>query len=340
MSKRGATAFIGTLVFILGRPASAQQVHRLEASPKTVTFGAFDPTIPPVLRVKSGDIVELHTFIANGYPRLLAAGLRPDQLEPGLRELDDALRPAKGEGPHFLSGPVFVEGAGPGDVLQVDILEARLATDYAFNGFRQDGGALPGEFDHDRGKIIWLDRERMTAAFAPAITIPLAPFFGTIGVAPAAGRVGSHAPGDFGGNLDNPDLIAGTTLFLPIQVAGALVSVGDGHAGQGDGEVDGAALETSLDGRFRFTVRKDQHFSTPRAETPSAFITMGLHADLREAVKIAVREMIAFLVEARHLSRDDAYMLASVAGDVVVTQVVDGTTGVHLRVPKALWSGQ
>jgi acetamidase/formamidase len=339
MSQRGA-ALLAAALALFGRSAFAQQVHRLEASPKTVTFGAFDPAIPPVLRVKSGDIVELHTFIANGYPRLLAAGLRPDQLEPGLQALDDALRPTKGEGPHFLSGPVLVEGAAPGDVLQIDILEARLATDYAYNGFRQDGGALPGEFDHDRGRIIWLDRKRMIAAFAPGITIPLAPFFGTIGVAPAAGRVSSRAPGDFGGNLDNRDLVAGTTLFLPIQAAGALVSIGDGHAGQGHGEVDGAALETSLDGRFRFTVRKDLHFTTPRAETPSAFITMGLHPDLREAVKIAVREMVAFLIDTRHMSRDDAYMLASVAGDVIVTQVVDETMGVHLRVPKTLWSGQ
>ncbi|HEY2907078.1 MAG TPA: acetamidase/formamidase family protein [Vicinamibacterales bacterium] len=317
--------------------ATAQQVHRLEATPKTVTFGYYDPAAPPALRIRSGDIVDLHTFIANGYPRLKDAGLTADKIEPGLIAIDDALRPGKGEGAHFLTGPVFVENAAPGDMLQIDILNIRLSSEYAFNGFRRDSGALPGEFDHDAGKLIWLDRQHMTAKFAPGVVLPLAPFFGSIGVAPATGRVSSRAPGLFGGNLDNRDLVAGSTLFLPVQVAGALVSIGDGHAGQGQGEVDGAALETSLDGRFRFTVRKDLHGKAPRAETATDYISMGLDENLGEAAKMAVREMIAFLVDVKHLSHDDAYMLCSVAGNLVVTQVVDGTVGAHMQLPKSIF---
>lgn len=317
---------------------AAQQVHRLEATPKTVTFGYYDKAVPPALRVRSGDIVELHTFIANGYPRLRDAGLAAEQTEAGLVAIDDALRPGKGDGAHFLTGPVFVDTAAPGDMLQIDILAARLAAPYAFNGFRRDGGALAGELDHDGGKLIWLDRRRMTARFGPGIELPLAPFFGSIGVAPASGRVSSRAPGLFGGNLDNRDLVAGTTLFLPVQVAGALLSIGDGHAGQGQGEVDGAALETSLDGRFRLTVRKDLHGKAPRAETPTAYISMGLDENLLDASKMAVREMVSFLADDKHLSRDDAYMLCSVAGNLVVTQVVDGTVGAHMLLPKSVFT--
>jgi acetamidase/formamidase len=317
--------------------ATAQQEHRLEATPQTATFGYYDPAVPPALRIRSGDIVDLHTFIANGYPRLEAAGLTIDKIEPGLIAIDDALRPTKGEGAHFLTGPVFVATAAPGDVLQIDILDVQLSSAYAFNGFRRDGGILANELDHDAGKLIWLDRRHMTAQFAPGIVLPLSPFFGSIGVAPATGRVSSRAPGLFGGNLDNRDLVAGSTLFLPVQVAGALVSIGDGHAGQGQGEVDGAALETSLDGRFRFTVRKDLHGKAPRAETPTAYISMGLDENLPEAAKMAVREMIEFLVDVKHLSRDDAYMLCSVAGNLVVTQVVDATVGVHMLLPKSIF---
>jgi acetamidase/formamidase len=325
------------VVHLAAGAATAQQVHRLEATPKTVTFGYYDPAVPPAIQIRSGDIVDLHTFIANGYPRLKSAGLTAAKTEPGLIAIDDALRPGKGEGAHFLTGPIFVATAEPGDMLQIDILNIRLSSDYAFNGFSAGGGALPGEFDHSAGKLIWLDRQHMTAKFAPGVVLPLAPFFGSIGVASATGRVSSRAPGLFGGNLDNRDLVAGSTLFLPVQVAGALVSIGDGHAGQGQGEVDGAALETSLDGRFRFTVRKDLHAQAPRAETATDYISMGLAENLADAAKMAVREMVAFLVDVKHLSRDDAYMLCSVAGNLVVTQVVDGTIGAHMLLPKSIF---
>ena len=179
----------------------------------------------------------------------------------------------------------------------------------------------------------------MIARFADGIEVPLRPFFGSMGVAPpeAAGRINSAPPGIHAGNLDNKELVAGTTLLIPVHVPGALFQVGDGHAGQGDGEVDITALETSLTGTLRFFVRKGARLNWPRAETPTHFIAMGIDKDLDEAMKIAVREAVDLIVAEKKLDRDDAYMLCSVAVDFRVTQVVDGTKGVHAMIPKAIF---
>ena len=165
------------------------------------------------------------------------------------------------------------------------------------------------------------------------------PFFGSMGVAPpeVRGRINSAPPGTHAGNLDNRELVAGTTLFIPVQAPGAMFEVGDGHAGQGNGEVDITALETSLEGKFQFIVHKDMHLDWPRAETPTHYIVMGLDPDLREAMKLAVRETIDFLTKEKGLSREDAYMLASIAVDYEVTQVVDGTEGIHAMIPKSIF---
>jgi acetamidase/formamidase len=188
-------------------------------------------------------------------------------------------------------------------------------------------------------RIIPLDAERKVARFAEGIEIPLRPFFGSMGVAPpeASGRVSSAPPGVHAGNLDNKELVAGTTLLIPVHVPGALFQVGDGHAGQGDGEVDITALETSLTGTLRFFVRKRVNLKWPRAETPTHFIAMGLDKDLDEAMKIAVREAVDLIATEKKLDRDDAYMLCSVAVDFRVTQVVDGTKGVHAMIPKSIF---
>jgi len=233
-----------------------------------------------------------------------------------------------------------VEGAEPGDTLEVRILDIKYSIPYAYNSFRPTSGVLTAE-DFPRGatKIIPLDIKRGVAKFSERIEIPLRPFFGSMGVAPpeAAGRVSSAPPGTHAGNLDNKDLVAGTTLFIPVHIAGALFEVGDGHAGQGNGEVDITALETSLVGTFEFRVRKDLHLKAPRGETPTHFISMGLNPDLTEALKMAVREAIDFLVTEKHLSREDAYMLCSVGVDFNVTQAVDGTKGVHAMIPKNIF---
>jgi acetamidase/formamidase len=179
----------------------------------------------------------------------------------------------------------------------------------------------------------------MVANFGPGIEIPLQPFFGSMGIAPppAMGRVSSVPPGVYGGNMDNKYLVAGTTLYLPVNAEGALFEVGDGHAGQGDGEVDITAMETSLVGTFQFIVRKDLHFTWPRAETPTEYISMGMNKDLVEATKQAVRQMIEFLVDDKHLTRDDAYMLCSVGADLHITELVDSNVGAHMMIPKSIF---
>jgi acetamidase/formamidase len=319
------------------QPASKPQ-YFLKPTPKTVAWGYYDASTPPVLRVKSGDTVEIQTLITSSPKRLEGAGVPAEQVEQSLRDIYDQVKD-KGPGGHILTGPIYVEDAQPGDVLEVRIVSVRLAIPYAYNGFGPGRGFLPEDYPYPKMKIIPLDEKRMIAKFAPGIEIPLHPFFGSMGVAPpeTTGKFSSNPPWIHGGNLDNKDLVAGTTLFLPVHAAGALFEVGDGHAGQGNGEVDITALETSLVGTFQFAVRKDMHLRWPRAETPTSFITMGLHEDLNEATKAAVREMIDFLMTEKHLSRDDAYMLSSVAADLSITELVDGNKGVHMSISKAIF---
>jgi acetamidase/formamidase len=314
--------------------------HSLKATPKTVAYGYYDAKATPVLRVNSGDTVVVETLITSTPKRLEEAGVPPEQVQQSLRDIVEQVTD-KGPGGHILTGPIYVEGAEPGDVLEVKIVAAKLALPYAYNAFGPLRGYLPDDFPYAKIKIIPLDEKKMVAHFAPGIEIPLRPFFGSIGVAPpeAAGRVNSAPPWIQGGNLDNKDLVAGSTLYLPVWAKGALLEVGDGHAGQGDGEVDITALETSLVGTLQLTVRKDLHLKWPRAETPTHYITMGLNDDLNACATQAVREMIDFLVTQKHLSRDDAYMLSSVAGDLHITELVDGNKGVHMMIPKAIFRG-
>jgi acetamidase/formamidase len=320
--------------------ALAQQpnAYKLKASPKTVVWGYYSATAAPVLRVRSGDTVEMETLITNSPARLEAAGVPPGQIEPALRAIYNEVTD-KGPGGHILTGPVYIEGAAPGDTLEVRIKEIRLAIPYAYNGFRPGSGFLPDDFPYSRIKIVPLDRERMIGHFSDRIEIPLRPFFGSMGVAPpeANGRISSAPPWIHAGNLDNKELVAGTTLYIPVHAPGALFEAGDGHAAQGNGEVDITALETSLTGVFQFILRKDLHLRWPRGETPTHYITMGLHEDLREATRLAALEMIDFLVTEKHLTRDDAYMLASSAADFCITQLVDGNKGVHAMIAKAIF---
>jgi acetamidase/formamidase len=314
------------------------QTHELKASPKTVAWGFYDAAAPPVLRIKSGDTVEVHTLITNSPARLEAAGLPPEQVEQALRDIHNEVT-NKGPGGHILNGPIFIESAEPGDVLEVRIQAIRLAIPYAYNAFGPRRGFLPEDFPYSKMRIIPLDEKKMVARFAEGIEVPLRPFFGSMGVAPpeSAGRIHSSPPGIHAGNLDNKELVAGTTLFIPVHVRGALFEVGDGHAGQGNGEVDITALETSLKGTLQLVVRKDKHLRWPRAETPTHYIAMGIDTDLTEATKNAVREAIDFLMTEKKLTKDDAYMLASIAVDFDITQLVDGTKGVHAMIPKAIF---
>jgi acetamidase/formamidase len=310
----------------------------LKASPSTVVWGYYSAAAPPALRIRSGDRVRIETVSTGSPSRFEAAGVAPSDIPANFRQIYQEVKD-KGPGGHILTGPIYVDGAAPGDVLEVRILAIEMTLPFAYNGFRPRSGFLPDDFPYARIKIIPLDRKRMVARFSDSIEIPLHPFFGSMGVAPpeANGRINSGPPWIHAGNLDNKELVAGTTLYIPVHATGALFEVGDGHAGQGNGEVDITALETALTGTFEFVVRKDMRLRWPRAETPTHHIVMGIHEDLTEATKLAVRETIDFLVEQKHLTRDDAYMLASTAVDFCITELVDGNKGVHAMIPKAIF---
>lgn len=325
--------------FLLAAPLAAQQFHRLPATPRTVAYGYYSATAAPVLHVASGDTIEVETLITSRPDRLEAAGVAPADVQQSLRDIVAQVTD-RGPGGHILTGPVYVEGADSGDVLEVRILGIDLAIPYGYNGC---AGFLRSNCDSTRAtRIIPLDRGRMVARFAPGVEIPLRPFFGSMGVAPPrdSGRVSSNPPGIHAGNLDNKELVAGTTLFIPIHTAGALFEVGDGHAAQGDGEVDQTAIETSLRGRLQLIVRKDLHLSWPRAETPTHFIAMGMDRNLTRATQIAVQQAIDFVAAYRGWSKMEAYRLVSVACDVRVTELVDGNVGVHVMIPKAIVRGR
>jgi acetamidase/formamidase len=322
----------------LAGAARAQRVHTLMPSPSTVAFGYYDAAAVPVLRVQSGDEVIVGTMITSSPTRLEQVGVKPGDVQQSLRAIYDSVK-NRVPGGHILTGPIYVEGADSGDVLEVRIESIDLAIPYAYNGFGPKRGWLPEDFEYGRTKIIPLDKSKNVAHFAPNIDVPLRPFFGSIGVAPPAamGRINSAPPGLHAGNLDNKELVAGTTLYIPVWTKGALLEVGDGHAGQGNGEVDITAMETSLTGRFKLIVRKDLHLTMPRAETPTHWIAMGIDSNLVTATKQAVRQAIDFLVTTKGLTRDDAYMLTSIACDVDVTELVDGTLGVHVMIPKSIF---
>jgi acetamidase/formamidase len=320
--------------------AQAPKTHRLEASPSTVAYGYYWADAKPVLRIASGDIIDVDTLLTNSPAGLQRAGVADDRIQPSLKAIvAEVTGDRRGPGGHILTGPVYVEGAEPGDALEVKILSIDLPIDYGYNGC---SGFLPENCDRAVGiKIIQLDRKAMTAEFEPGIVIPLRPFFGSMGVAPepSAGRVSSNPPGRHAGNLDNRELVAGSSLYIPVFAPGALFEVGDGHVAQGDGEVDQTAIETSLRGRIQLTVRKGMKLMWPRAETATDFITMAADPDLTVATKTAIQEMVDFMSASRGLSKHRAYQLVSIAGHVAVTQLVDKpNVGVHVRMPKSIFT--
>lgn len=319
--------------FAMGQESN--RVHDLRASPSTTHIFFFDASLEPVLQIASGDIVRLET--ATGNPRWFEnAGVAREEIPSELYAVYDGYdSPSRGD--HTLNGPIFVEGAEPGDVLEIRILSVDVRLPIAGQGIASR--LFPGEFDDNVARVHWIDLANRTVEFAPGVVVPIAPFWGVIGVAPPPemGRVRSGAPNFFGGNMDNRDLGPGSILYLPVHNPGALLSVGDGHAAQGYGEISGSAVETSLRGEIQVFLHKDRTLEWPQAETSTHYLTMGLHPDLDDAARIAADEMINFLVETKGLDRETAILLCSVAMDMVVTQVVDGTKGIHAMIAKDLF---
>jgi len=337
MRKLGA--LLGILALTASGGAQSPKTHRLEATPDTVAYGYYWSDAKPAIRIASGDIVDVDTLLTNSPQGLARAGVPDDKIQDSLKKIvAEVTGDRRGPGGHILTGPVAVEGAEPGDVLEVKILSIDLAIDYGYNGC---SGFLPENCDRSAGiKIIPLDKKTMTATYAPGIVVPMKPFFGSMGVAPAPelGRVSSNPPSHHAGNMDNKELVAGSTLYIPVFARGALFEIGDGHVAQGDGEVDQTAIETSLRGRLQLTVRKDMKLTWPRAETATDYISMGFDADLTKATQIAIQEMVDFLAATKHLTKHQAYQVVSIAGNVAVTQLVDKpNVGVHVRMPKSVF---
>jgi acetamidase/formamidase len=339
---------------LLAPLASAQQTHTLLATSKTVVWGSYWSDAKPVLTVKSGDTVVMQTISTCGAPdrlapRLAALNIPASAIPPYLHDIyDNPPAPAdKGPGGHILTGPVAVEGAEPGDVLEVRIKKIHIDVPWSCNGAGKNG-FLFSDFPKGHSMIVPLDLKTMTGKFGPGIDVPLHPFFGSMGIAPpsGAGKWNSGPPNINAGNMDLKELVEGTTLFIPIHAKGALFEAGDGHAAQGNGEVDITALETQLTGTFQFIVHKKKDGETPltwpRAETPKSYIAMGFDEDLTQATQISIRNMITFLADQMtdhpRMSREEAYALISVACDVDVTELVDGNKGVHTMCAKSLFT--
>jgi acetamidase/formamidase len=310
--------------------------HRLNATPETIRCGTFDASHKPLIEVESGDLVVLECV--SGGPEVMPDAASGLKIPPHLAAIHASNPPRLG--PHILTGPVAVKGAMPGDTLRVDIEKIELGCDWGFCGFRPLGGTLPEDFPYKRMLHIPVDREKRIGhvPVGPGIALPLSPFFGVMGVAPPAdwGAISTKEPRVHGGNLDNKEIGEGATLFLPVHVPGALFSAGDGHGVQGDGEVCINALEMCLTGHFRLSLEKGGDLKYPRAETATHFLSMGMHEDLDEAMKRALREMIGFITSRTNLSAADAYQFCSLAVDFHVTQTVNGEKGVHGLLKKGL----
>lgn len=309
-----------------------RKVHRLDAGAKTVHWGYFDGELAPLLTVDSGETVVISTV--SGGPEVMPPP--PLKVPDALASIHAHLRQRMPG--HICTGPVAIKGAKVGQVLEVRIKAIDLRYDWGYNFSGPLTGALPDDFPERHLMHITLDRKTMTGRLPWGLELPLRPFFGVMGTAPprAWGKVSTLPPRRNGGNLDNKELVAGTTLYLPIHVDGALFSVGDGHGVQGDGEVCVTAIETGLVGTFELIVRDDMTLEWPRAETPTHLMTMAFDPDLDDCVVMALRQMVDVAAARAGITRQEAYTLCSLAADVRVTQVVNGNKGIHVMLEKAL----
>lgn len=347
-----AAAF-ATALFQFAVPLTAAPYkvdHHLPSIPANMVSGYFSADTPPVMRIKSGEIVEIDT-ISGGGGMGSGADEKPEKFFtdngisldlPVVQEILAIRREVKSSGirGHIMTGPIFIEGAAPGDTLEVRILDVKSRAPYGINSGRPGSGGIPDLVPRPYSKVIKFDLDRQIAKFSDTIEIPLRQFQGVMGIAPAAarGKLSSSPPyTDIGGNFDNKHLGKGATLYLPVQVEGALFQTGDPHAAQGNGEVSITAIESSNTVTIQFIVRKDLPIKVARAETPTHYISMGLDVELNVAMRMAITQTIDFLKEKKGLEFLDALSLASVGIDFEVTQVVDTTKGIHAMIPKSIF---
>jgi acetamidase/formamidase len=320
----------------------------LRSTPETVSWGWIAADRAPVARVKSGQVVRIDTVTHQGLNTSQdpvaffgAAGIVPGKVLADAREIYRRVRKEEGAGPHLLTGPVYVEDARPGDMLEVRVLEVAIRVPYGVNATGPGRGAVPDLLAQPAQKVIKLDLKRRVALFAKGVEVPLAPFMGIIAVAPPPPlkRVSTKPPGAFGGNLDFRHLVAGSTLYLPVFNEGALLYTGDGHACQGDGEVDGTAIEISLAPTLQLIVHKGAGtgMKWPRAEDAANHYAMGMGPSIDEALRNAIREAVEFLKGRAGLSAADAYALCSLAVDFRIGEAVNDVLMVYGVIPKRLF---
>ncbi|MGQ0750199.1 MAG: acetamidase/formamidase family protein [Betaproteobacteria bacterium] len=320
----------------------------VRSTPETVSWGWIAANRSPVLRVQSGQTVRIDTVSNQGINTrqdpvsfFAAAGIRPEEVLQDAKDIFSTVRRDEDAGAHVLTGPIYVEGARPGDMLEVRILDIAFRVPYGVNTPAPGRGVLPDLIAQPTPKIIKLDLARKVALFSGNVEAPLAPFMGIVAVAPApdAVRVSTRPPGPYGGNMDFRHLTAGATLYLPVFNDGALLYTGDGHGMQGDGEVDGSALEISLTPTLQIIAHEGagNGMKWPRAEDAAHYYTMGMDADLGQALTNAVRETVDFLQQHADLTSADAYSLASLGVDFRIGEAVNVVKMVYGMIPKKLF---
>jgi acetamidase/formamidase len=325
-------------------PVQADAV--LRSTPETVLWGYIAANLPPALTIRSGQVVVIEALSHQG----LTTAKDPEKFFaaygiPGAEVLSDAKtifaqasRP-KGASVHILTGPIYIEEAEPGDALEVRVLDIKFRVPYGVNNTGPGKGVLPGLLREPSAKLIRLDLERRVALFSSDIEIPLNPFMGIMAVSPptSLGIVSSTPPGAWGGNIDLKFCGIGSSLFLPVFNKGGQFFTGDGHAAQGDGEVDGGAIEISLKPTLQFILHKNKKMRQPRVETATDYLTTGLDVDLNVAARIALQEAVDFLQQEKGMSAADAYALASLAIDLGIGEAVDVVNLVYAKIPKSIF---
>jgi acetamidase/formamidase len=328
--------------------AMSTRIAILRSTPETVSWGWIAADRAPVARVKSGQVMRIDTVTHQGLNTsqdpvafFSAAGIAPGKVLADAREIYRSVKRDEGAGPHLLTGPVYVEGARPGDMLEVRVLKVAIRVPYGVNATGPGRGAVPDLLAQPAQKVIKLDLKRRVALFAKGVDVPLAPFMGIVAVAPPppSKRVSTKPPGAFGGNLDFRHLVAGATLYLPVFNEGALLYTGDGHACQGDGEVDGTAIEISLTPTLQLIVHKGagKGMQWPRAEDASNYYAMGMGPSIDDALRNAIRDAVEFLKGRAGLSAADAYALCSLAVDFRIGEAVNDVLMVYGVIPKRLF---
>ena len=345
-----SAVFLGLSTAAAAQPVPVNRTPdaTLRSTPETVIWGYFAADIPPVLRIKSGQTVKIDTVSHGGVNTGVdpvtffgRAGIAPDQVLKDAVDIYQKVTRPKGASAHILTGPIYIEEAAPGDMLEIRILALEPRVPYGVNSSNRGTGVLPDLLTGPTPKVIKFDVARNVALFSNDIEVPLQPFMGIMAVAPTreSWMISSRPPWRWGGNMDFNKLTVGATLFLPVFHDGAQFFTGDSHAAQGDGEVNGTAIEASLTGTFQFVVHKGAGKSMrwPRAEDAAHYYAMGMDLDLDVAMRHATRETVEFLVGNFGLSVADAYALASIAVDFRVAEAVDAVQMVYGMIPKKIF---